>query len=233
MGRAYWGCVAGLMALPFVCGVAVIGLYLLLVAAVGAGFTDPPLAPWARGPILAWLQGQPQELPQDSEAVPDAAGAGVGWGQYSGPEGEIVGLPLVGPVRRRGLVYDRPPLGCRFHDPHYPQHTGVDFPVDEGTAVYAVMGGEVVWAGPHGAWGTLVVIQNGAVQVWLAHLSAVSVVPGQVVRRGEGVGWSGNTGRSTGAHLHYGIRRRTEGGSVWLDPQSFFAPDSVQLVGCY
>jgi murein DD-endopeptidase MepM/ murein hydrolase activator NlpD len=78
-----------------------------------------------------------------------------------------------------------------------------------------------------------VVIENGDYQVWFAHLDSIQVVPGQIVGHGEVVGLSGNTGNSTGAHLHYGIKQRTGPDSfVWLNPQLRFNLDDVILIGC-
>jgi murein DD-endopeptidase MepM/ murein hydrolase activator NlpD len=91
----------------------------------------------------------------------------------------------------------------------------------------------VVWAGENGPWGNLVVIENGDYQVWLAHLSSIEVMEGDVIEYGDEIGLSGNTGNSTGAHLHYGIKHKTEAGSyVWLDPQLFFTEDEFIRFGC-
>jgi murein DD-endopeptidase MepM/ murein hydrolase activator NlpD len=69
--------------------------------------------------------------------------------------------------------------------------------------------------------------------VWLAHLSNVQVVEGQILNYGDVVGLSGNTGNSTGAHLHYGIRQKTgEKSAVWLNPQNYFTVDEYINIGC-
>jgi murein DD-endopeptidase MepM/ murein hydrolase activator NlpD len=95
------------------------------------------------------------------------------------------------------------------------------------------MSGEVVWAGPNGPWGNLVVIENNGYQVYLAHLSSVIVSQGDILVHGEVVGMSGNTGNSTGPHLHLGIKKKTgEGTYVWLDPLQFFNPDDYIYIGC-
>jgi murein DD-endopeptidase MepM/ murein hydrolase activator NlpD len=90
-----------------------------------------------------------------------------------------------------------------------------------------------VWAGSNGPWGNLVVVENNGYQVWLAHLSNVQVVEGQILNYGDVVGLSGNTGNSTGAHLHYGIRQKTgEQSAVWLNPQNYFTVDEYINIGC-
>ena len=101
------------------------------------------------------------------------------------------------------------------------------------TPIHTTIAGKVVWAGANGPWGNLVVVENGGYQVWLAHLESVHVVEGQVLDYGDFVGLSGNTGNSTGPHLHYGIKHKTEAGSfVWLNPQYFFSIDDYIYIGC-
>ena len=79
----------------------------------------------------------------------------------------------------------------------------------------------------------LVVIENGDYQVWYAHQDSILVAPGQIVSRGDVVGLSGNTGNSSGAHLHYGVKKRTGKDSyVWMNPQLFFNADEVINIGC-
>jgi murein DD-endopeptidase MepM/ murein hydrolase activator NlpD len=221
----------GCMAVPLLCGAAFVVAYVLIVA-----LTIPQLPAWARPGVYQWLM----DIPQDSDYGLDdgnggsaPAGVGVGWDDYSGPDGDIYGLPLVGPIYHWGYLNEKPILGCTFHDPYYSSHTGVDFPVDEGTPVYATMGGKVIYADWNGPWGNLVVIQNGDYQIWLAHLSVISVSQGDILGHGDLVGLSGNTGNSTGGHVHYGIKHRTPAGSyVWLNPQNFFTDDLYIQTGC-
>jgi murein DD-endopeptidase MepM/ murein hydrolase activator NlpD len=145
------------------------------------------------------------------------------------------GVPLRGPVQHWGVTYPRPLLGCRFRDPRYPTHVGVDLPVDSGTPVYATIGGKVVWAGTNGAWGLLVVVENAEYQIWLAHNESLAVSVGQLVVAGQVVAWSDNSGRSTGPHVHYGIKRFSDpadSAGAWLDPESFFSPEDVIAIGC-
>lgn len=105
-------------------------------------------------------------------------------------------------------------------------HSGQDFAVPTGTAVRAVHEGTVVKAGGYGAgdgpaYGNAVVIKhsNGTYTQY-AHLSKVKVSVGQQVKTGERVALSGNTGNSSGPHLHFEVRTTPDYGSS-VDPMAF------------
>ena len=83
-------------------------------------------------------------------------------------------------------------------------HNGTDFAVVSGTKVYAVGDGVVLRAGYHAAAGNYIVIKHGRKYTTrFLHLSKILVRKGQRIERGTVIAKSGNTGRSTGAHLHY------------------------------
>ena len=85
-------------------------------------------------------------------------------------------------------------------------HRGVDIAVSLGTPVYAGIRGIVTFAGKRGNYGNLVEIKGSdGIKVRYAHLSKINVVAGQRVSDGEKVAETGNTGMSTGPHLHYEI----------------------------
>jgi murein DD-endopeptidase MepM/ murein hydrolase activator NlpD len=89
-------------------------------------------------------------------------------------------------------------------------HNGIDLGASVGTTVLAAANGKVIVArssGYNGGYGEMVIIthDNGTQTVY-AHLSEVDVTPGQGVVQGEKIGESGNTGRSTGPHLHFEVR---------------------------
>ena len=85
-------------------------------------------------------------------------------------------------------------------------HRGVDIAVSLGTPVYAGIRGIVTFAGKRGKYGNLVEIKGSdGIKVRYAHLSKIDVVAGQRVSDGEKVAETGNTGMSTGPHLHYEI----------------------------
>ena len=85
-------------------------------------------------------------------------------------------------------------------------HRGVDIAVSIGTPVYSGIKGRVTFAGRKGNYGNLVEIEgNNRIKVRYAHLNSIDVVTGQKVSDGEKVAETGNTGMSTGPHLHYEI----------------------------
>lgn len=86
-------------------------------------------------------------------------------------------------------------------------HTGIDLAAPVGTPVRVTADGVVTSAGWAGGYGKLVVVDHGnGIQTYYAHLSRLSVVPGEEVRSGTTIAYSGSTGRSTGPHMHYEIR---------------------------
>jgi len=91
-------------------------------------------------------------------------------------------------------------------------HRGVDFAMPQGTPVLAVGDGEVVMAKRSGAAGYYVAVRHGRTYTTrYMHLRKLLVKPGQKVKRGDRIALSGNTGRSTGPHLHY---------EVWINQQA-------------
>jgi murein DD-endopeptidase MepM/ murein hydrolase activator NlpD len=87
-------------------------------------------------------------------------------------------------------------------------HTGIDIAAPYGSAVRASDGGVVIWVGNEGGYGKLIKIDHGANYVsYYGHLSKYNVKVGQKVFKGEKIGEVGNTGNSTGPHLHFEIRK--------------------------
>lgn len=84
-------------------------------------------------------------------------------------------------------------------------HDGLDFALPEGTSVLAADDGTVSLAG-EGAYGTTVVIDHAWGRSYYGHLSTLKVKVGDTVTKGQEIALSGNTGLSTGAHLHFGIK---------------------------
>jgi murein DD-endopeptidase MepM/ murein hydrolase activator NlpD len=128
-------------------------------------------------------------------------------------------LPIARPLAEASSVTSG--FGIR-RDPFrrgYAMHSGVDFKGSTGTAVLATAPGRVVTAGPEGAYGRMVEIaHDNGVTTRYAHLSEVNVTVGQRVASGSVVGKIGNTGRSTGPHLHYETRvnrRAVDPGKFW------------------
>ena len=89
----------------------------------------------------------------------------------------------------------------------YRHHEGIDFRAATGTSVYASKSGRVIFAGRKGGYGKIVGIEHaGDFTTWYGHLSRIRVKTGQTVNYGAVIGLSGNTGISTGPHLHFEIR---------------------------
>jgi len=86
-------------------------------------------------------------------------------------------------------------------------HAGVDFAAPRGTPIYATGAGEVVFSGRQRGYGNLIKIRHAfGYETVYAHLNRRRVKVGDKVERGDRIGDMGNTGRSTGTHLHYEIR---------------------------
>ena len=86
-------------------------------------------------------------------------------------------------------------------------HSGLDIGATRGTAVIAPAPGTVVFAGQHAEYGVTLVIDHGHdIKTLYGHLTKVTVAQDQKVQRGQPVGLTGNTGRSSGPHLHYEIQ---------------------------
>jgi len=86
-------------------------------------------------------------------------------------------------------------------------HTGVDVSADYGTPVHVTADGVVTIAENHSGYGRLVIVDHGfGITTFYAHLSAYSVMAGGHVKRGEVIGFTGISGRSTGPHVHYEVR---------------------------
>lgn len=107
----------------------------------------------------------------------------------------VLGWPVSGPVTSG--------FGSRWGR----MHEGVDIAVGEGTPVHAAAAGTVIYAGWMGGYGNLVVVDHGnGLSTAYAHNSSLSVSVGQSVAAGELVSYSGNTGNSTGPHVHFEVR---------------------------
>jgi len=95
-------------------------------------------------------------------------------------------------------------------------HTGVDVASDYGAPVHATADGMVATAENRAGYGRVVVIDHGfGISTWYAHLSAFTAVPGSRVKRGEVVGYTGISGRSTGPHVHYEVRMNNAPINPW------------------
>ena len=97
-------------------------------------------------------------------------------------------------------------------------HSGIDYAAARGTPIHTTAPGKVVSAGPSGGYGMMVEIDHGnGIHTRYGHMSKITVSAGQTVAKGERIGTVGSTGRSTGPHLHYEVRRNDRA----IDPMRF------------
>ena len=97
-------------------------------------------------------------------------------------------------------------------------HKGVDIGTPMGTPVLAAKAGKVTWASSNGGYGQCVIISHGKGNSTLyGHLSGYNVKVGDMVSQGQVIAYSGNTGNSTGPHLHFGIMEN----DGWVDPLTY------------
>ena len=101
-------------------------------------------------------------------------------------------------------------------------HTGIDYALYKGTPVLAAMDGIVIrTARLTTGYGVHVIMDHGnGLQTIYAHLSSIAVLTGQKIKAGEELGRSGDTGNSTGPHLHFEIRRH----GTPVDPEDYLQP---------
>lgn len=112
------------------------------------------------------------------------------------------------------------PFGYRIHPILKTKklHTGIDIGVPYGKPVTAAQSGTVVYAGWMGGYGKVVLLDHGGGMTTLyAHNSKLVVKKGQEVERGQKISECGSTGQSTGAHVHFEVRKDGE----WQDPLEY------------
>jgi murein DD-endopeptidase MepM/ murein hydrolase activator NlpD len=141
---------------------------------------DVELLKWTDGRNVIWVNAD-----------------GVGGDDNSG-----LGLPVHGRLTSGFGERFHPILGYkRFHK-------GVDLAAAAGTPIVAAADGRVVSAGWHGGYGQLVQIAHvGGLETNYGHMSRIAARIGEVVRKGEVIGYVGSTGLSTGPHLHFEVTR--------------------------
>ncbi|MEY4114579.1 MAG: hypothetical protein RLZ76_1272 [Bacteroidota bacterium] len=137
----------------------------------------------------------------------------------------LASTPAIQPLSNKDLDRVSSGFGYRI-DPLYKTvkfHPGLDFTAPQGTPVYATADGVVRVAGNLGnGYGNHIIIDHGyAYNTLYGHLFRLKAKRGQSVKRGEVIGYVGNTGKSTGPHLHYEVIK----GKKHLDPIYFFYND--------
>ncbi|WP_406944483.1 peptidoglycan DD-metalloendopeptidase family protein [Halobacillus sp. SY10] len=129
-----------------------------------------------------------------------------------------------GPVSFGNLVKTSS-FGMRFHPILKKNllHAGDDYGGALGTAIRSQTGGRVIHSGPAGSFGNLVKVQRGIYTHFYAHLQRAMARVGSMVSRGDVIGTLGSTGRSTGPHLHYEVRKN----GVPIPPGGGFATGGI------
>ena len=141
---------------------------------------DVSLLKWTDGKSLIWVNAD-----------------GVG-----GEESSRMGLPVRGRVTSGFGTRFHPILGyARFHK-------GLDLAARSGTPIVAAADGRVVSAGWHGGYGQQIEIAHaGGLETTYGHMSRMAARAGELVRKGQVIGYVGSTGLSTGPHLHFEVMR--------------------------
>jgi murein DD-endopeptidase MepM/ murein hydrolase activator NlpD len=127
-------------------------------------------------------------------------------------------IPAIDPIRG-GIISDG--FGMRFHPILHMRlmHEGIDLVADVGTHVHATGDGVVSYVGQRGGYGNVVEINHGfGFSTVYGHLEKALVREGQKVKRGQVIALSGDTGLSTGPHLHYEVIKN----GVHVNPTAYF-----------
>jgi len=140
----------------------------------------------------------------------------------------LASIPAIQPIANKDLRRMASGFGYRIHPIYktHKMHEGIDFTAPTGTPIYATGNGKVVEPdnGMSG-YGNVVLIDHGfGYQTLYGHMSRVKVRPGQKIKRGELIGYVGNTGLSSGPHLHYEVIK----GGRKINPINYFFNDLTE-----
>lgn len=143
---------------------------------------------------------------------------------YNNNREHLSHLPAIKPINSPILSG----FGMRLHPVlrYNRMHEGVDFRADIGTPVYAAGDATVKMSGRRGSYGQLIVLDHGnGYETRYAHLSRFEdgIRPGKEVKRGDLIGYTGNTGMTRGPHLHYEVRVNGKA----MDPLNFLISDTT------
>lgn len=136
----------------------------------------------------------------------------------------LAAMPAIQPIENKDLRRISSGYGSRYHPilKIRRMHHGIDFASNVGAKIYATADGTVKKAARVGGFGRMIEIDHGfGFETRYAHLSQMDVRPGQKVKRGQVIGTVGNSGISTGPHVHYEIRKNGQ----TVDPINYFHGD--------
>lgn len=150
-------------------------------------------------------------IPRPSAASPVSAGAA--------PAARPPPIPRVRPGGNVAFIWPvRGRITSGFGRRNGRMHEGIDVAASRGTQIRAADAGKVIFCGRLGGYGNMVVIKHeGVYRSVYAHASRILVSKGQFVERGQPIAAVGSTGRATGPHLHFEIRR----GESPIDPVGY------------
>lgn len=137
----------------------------------------------------------------------------------------LASIPAIMPVAGKDLTRVASGYGMRFHPVFKVRkmHTGMDFTAPTGTEIYATGDGKVIEVkSSRSGYGKHVVIDHGyGYRTRYGHMSKFNVHVGQKIKRGDVIGYVGNTGTSTGPHLHYEVEKNGKK----INPANFYSND--------
>ena len=141
-----------------------------------------------------------------------------------GKEKMLASIPSIMPVSNKDLKRTASGWGMRMHPiyriPRF--HYGMDFTAPTGTDVFATGNGIVKEVDRNAGYGNIIVIDHGyGFETLYGHLSRTNVKVGQVIKRGDVIGFVGSTGASTAPHLHYEVMKNGQK----VNPQNYYFQD--------
>ncbi len=131
--------------------------------------------------------------------------------------------PAIQPIDNKDLTHLHTIFGMRMHPTlgYVRPHKGLDFTAPKGSPVYATGDGKVQYTG-YSTYGNVIYIDHGYnFETRYGHLTEYIVTPGQQIKRGQVIGYVGNTGVSGGFHLHYEVLYE----GTQINPINFFQRD--------
>jgi murein DD-endopeptidase MepM/ murein hydrolase activator NlpD len=141
-----------------------------------------------------------------------------------GKEKMLASIPSIMPVSNKDLKRTASGWGMRMHPiyriPRF--HYGMDFTAPTGTDIFATGNGTVKEVGRNSGYGNAIVIDHGyGYETLYGHLSRINVQVGQLIKRGDVIGFIGSSGASTAPHLHYEVMKNGQK----VNPQNYYFQD--------